>query len=108
MAAPIGDGAPIHCVAEGMAGMEALPSRFTAEGWADIAHLDFTKMPVLTDLIAGHAKGRQGADEVTCLINNFGLGIQFAAIGASVLDRAKEAGLGHQLPTEWFTQTVHP
>ncbi len=108
VATHIGDASPIHCVAEGMAGMEALPSRYTAEGWADIAHLDFTKMPVLTDLIAGHAKGREGADEVTCFINNFGLGIQFAAIGALVLDRAKEAGLGHHLPTEWFTQTVHP
>ena len=23
-------------------------------------------------------------------------------------DKAKEAGLGHELPTDWFTETVHP
>ena len=99
---------PIHCVIEGMEGMEALPSRYTPAGWADINHLDFATLPQLTDLIAGRAPGRESDSEVTCFINNFGLGYQFAAIGALVLDKVREAGLGHQLPTEWFTETVHP
>jgi alanine dehydrogenase len=45
---------------------------------------------------------------VTCFINNLGMGYQFAAAGAIVYRKAKEAGLGHDLPTDWFTQDVHP
>ena len=48
------------------------------------------------------------ASEVTCFINNLGLGYQFAAAGAVVYRKAKEHGLGHDLPTDWFTQDVHP
>lgn len=104
----IKDASPIHNVARGMEEMDALPSRYTAKGWADIDHLDFTKMPVLTDLIAGRVTGRESAHEVTCFINNFGLGYQFAAVGWLAYDKAKAAGLGHELPTDWFTETVHP
>ena len=55
--------------------------------------------------------GREGEStffEVTCFINNLGLGYQFAAAGAAVYRKAKESGLGHDLPTDWFTQDVHP
>ena len=85
VASHINDASPIHCVIEGMAGMDALPSRYTAKGWADIDHLDFKTLPQLTDLISGRVPGRQAAHEVTCFINNFGLGFQVAAIGALVL-----------------------
>ncbi len=88
--------------------MEALPSRYTAQGWADIDKLDFAAMPELTDLISGRVVGRESTDEITCFINNFGLGYQFAAVGWLALEKAKTAGLGHELPTDWFTETVHP
>lgn len=104
----IKDSSPLHCVIEGMDGMEALPSRYTAQGWADIEALDFADMPELTDLISGRVVGRESADEITCFINNFGLGYQFAAVGWLALEKAKAAGLGHELPTDWFTETVHP
>jgi len=104
----IKDTSPIHCVIEGMDGMEALPSRYTPKGWADIEALDFAAMPELTDLICGRVSGREGPDEITCFINNFGLGYQFAAVGWLALERAKAAGLGVDLPTDWFTETVHP
>lgn len=104
----IKDTSPIHCVIEGMDGMEALPSRYTPKGWADIAELDFAAMPELTDLITGNVPGRESAEEVTCFINNFGLGYQFAAVGWLAFDRARRAGLGHELPTDLFTETVHP
>jgi ornithine cyclodeaminase/alanine dehydrogenase-like protein (mu-crystallin family) len=104
----IKDTTPIHCVIEGMMGMEALPSRYTPKGWADIEALDFAAMPELTDLITGRVPGREGADEVTCFINNFGLGTQFAAVGWLAFDRARAEGLGTELPTDWFTETVHP
>jgi hypothetical protein len=45
---------------------------------------------------------------VTCFINNIGLGYQFAAAGSVVYRKARERGLGHDLPTDWFTEDVHP
>ena len=36
------------------------------------------------------------------------MGLQFAAVGARVYEAARSLGLGHELPTNWFTQTVHP
>jgi hypothetical protein len=45
---------------------------------------------------------------LTCFVNTIGLGVQFAAIGALLYDRARERGLGREIPTEWLTETVHP
>lgn len=39
-------------------------------------------------------------------MNNVGLGLQFAVAGALILDKARRAELGRELPLEWFTQTV--
>ncbi len=36
------------------------------------------------------------------------LGYQFAVAGSVINKRAKEQGAGHELPTDWFTETVHP
>ena len=36
------------------------------------------------------------------------LGSQFAAAGSVVYRKAKERGIGHELPTDWFTEDVHP
>ena len=36
------------------------------------------------------------------------LGGQFAAVAGFVLDRAREKGLGRDLPPEWFAQTLLP
>ena len=70
--------------------------------------LDFDKLPTLPDLIAGHVPGRGSDQDVTCFLNNLGLGYQFAAAGALLYRKAKEHGAGHDLPTEWFTEDVHP
>jgi alanine dehydrogenase len=77
-------------------------------GWAAGRELNFDKLPTLPDLIVGRTKGRQSEDEITCFLNNIGLGYQFAAAGAVVYRNAKGSGLGHELPTEWFTEDVHP
>jgi hypothetical protein len=37
-----------------------------------------------------------------------GLGLQFAAAAGLAYRKAKEAGLGRELPTDWFTEDVHP
>ena len=77
-------------------------------GWNSVGDLDFAKLPTLPDLIVGRAEGRQSDSEITCFLNNIGLGFQFAAAGAVVIRKAKEGGLGHELPTDWFTEDVHP
>jgi ornithine cyclodeaminase/alanine dehydrogenase-like protein (mu-crystallin family) len=68
----------------------------------------FDGLPTIFDLIAGRAAGRTGADQVTCFLNNTGTGYQFAACGAVAYRKAKAQGLGHELPTDWFTEDVHP
>jgi hypothetical protein len=40
--------------------------------------------------------------------SSYQLGRQFAAAAGFVLDRACEKGLGHDLPAEWFEQTLLP
>ncbi len=65
-------------------------------------------LPSLPQIIAGQRDGRTDEKQVTCFLNNLGMGYQFAAAGYVVYNKAKEAGLGHELPTDWFTETVHP
>ncbi|MEX0805619.1 MAG: ornithine cyclodeaminase family protein [Candidatus Binatia bacterium] len=64
--------------------------------------------PELKDVVAGKLPGRQSPKEITCFNNNIGLGIQFAALGKAVFDDAKSKGLGREIPTDWFLETVHP
>ena len=66
------------------------------------------RLPELSAVIGGNARRRESAEEITCFINNLGLGVQFAAVGALIYERAKKQGVGRELPTEWFLQTVHP
>jgi len=35
-------------------------------------------------------------------------GTQFAAVGSAVVKRARAMGLGRELPTEWFLESVSP
>jgi ornithine cyclodeaminase/alanine dehydrogenase-like protein (mu-crystallin family) len=59
-------------------------------------------------LIAGRAVGRRDDAEITCFVNNVGLGLQFAALGVLLMEKAKRLGVGRELPGEWFSETVHP
>ena len=59
-------------------------------------------------MISGRVEGREDDSEVTCFLNNLGLGFQFAVAGSVIYRRAKEQGVGNELPTDWFTETVHP
>jgi ornithine cyclodeaminase/alanine dehydrogenase-like protein (mu-crystallin family) len=64
--------------------------------------------PELKDVVAGKVSGRQSTNEISCFNNNIGLGIQFAALGKVIFDDAKARGLGREIPTDWFLETVHP
>lgn len=78
------------------------------QGWWNAPGNRFADYADLAQLVAGHVPGRLSATEKTCFVNNVGVGLQFAAAGALVLDKAKAAGLGHELPDDWFSETVHP
>jgi alanine dehydrogenase len=66
----------------------------------------FDDWPVYTDLITGRAAGRTRDDQITCYRTIGNWGVQFSSVGALVLRRAKELGLGRKLPTEWFLQDI--
>ena len=67
-----------------------------------------SRLSDLSEIASGHATGRQRSDEATLFVNNIGMGLQFAAVGSRVYEEARARGLGHELPTDWFTQTVRP
>ncbi|HVB89025.1 MAG TPA: ornithine cyclodeaminase family protein [Beijerinckiaceae bacterium] len=99
------DAKPIHTTTKDL----VIPENDEAgKGWRNASEIDFRALPTLPQVIAGHAPGRQSEREVTCFLNNLGLGFQFAVAGALVYRRAKELGIGHELPTDWFTEDVHP
>ena len=66
------------------------------------------RYPDLGELLSERAPGRERADEITCFANNVGMGLQFAAAGALALRKAREQGVGKELPDDWFTENVHP
>ncbi len=98
------DASPIHVVAAGI----DVPEVREGKGWKLLGEIDFASLPQLHDVVAGTVPGRARADEVTCFLNNIGRGYQFAAAGGALYRKAKAAGAGRELPTEWFTQDVHP
>lgn len=60
----------------------------------------------LADLVAGKAKGRTSADQITYSERGNLQGAQFYAVAGKVYELAKKAGLGREIPTEWFLQDV--
>jgi alanine dehydrogenase len=70
--------------------------------------INFDVAPTLFDLISGRKEGRTSDEQTSCFINNTGTGYQFAAVGAVAVRKAKELGVGNELPTDWFTEDVHP
>jgi len=98
------DTRPIHVFTKDL----VVPEKADGRGWEVAEDIDFDKLPTLPELIAGRVSGRRAAREVTCFVNNLGLGYQFAAAGSLLYRKAKESGAGHDLPTDWFTEDVHP
>ncbi|MDQ6620055.1 MAG: ornithine cyclodeaminase family protein [Pseudomonadota bacterium] len=77
-------------------------------GWWHEPGREISSFDDLAKLVSGEVQGRRRADEITCFVNNVGIGLQFAAAGALLLERARQTGLGHDLPAEWFSEDVHP
>lgn len=89
-----------------MAGTPNAPAEKESGWWHDPRYAG--QYPDLGELLAGIAPGRQNEREITCFANNVGSGLQFAAAGAFVLGKAREQGVGHELPDDWFSEDVHP
>ena len=62
--------------------------------------------PTFNDLASGAAVGRKSRDDVTLYLNSGNQGLQFAAVGKVVYDKAREGGLGNEMPTSLFLQDV--
>lgn len=66
------------------------------------------KIYFLSDMLLGKGPRRTTPGQITLMNKNWGLGIEFASVGKLVYDRARAAGIGKELPTEWFSQTSRP
>jgi alanine dehydrogenase len=56
----------------------------------------------LGDLLTGKCRGRESDKEITFFKNNTGMGIQFAATARKMYEKAKEKGIGAELPLDLF------
>jgi ornithine cyclodeaminase/alanine dehydrogenase-like protein (mu-crystallin family) len=87
---------------------------YTPRGREDLAELQrgrgfpWRDYPELSELIAGQARGRTDAGQLTIFMNNFGIGIQFAALGAAAWQACREQGIGQDIPSDWFLESLQP
>ena len=88
-------------------GTQHIPDTPSA-GWWKNEKTAPKNFPDLADLLCDRETGRENDGQITCFVNNIGLGLQFAALGALIYKKAQEAGIGKNLPDEWFTESVHP
>jgi ornithine cyclodeaminase/alanine dehydrogenase-like protein (mu-crystallin family) len=56
----------------------------------------------LGELLNGKCRGRESDQEITFFKNNTGMGIQFAATARKMYEKAKEKGIGTELPLDIF------
>lgn len=68
--------------------------------------LRLSEWPVYVDVITGRAPGRTSPEQITHYRTTGNWGVQFASTGGLVYEKAKAAGLGRELPTEWFLQDI--
>jgi alanine dehydrogenase len=60
----------------------------------------------LADLVEGRVRGRTSGDEITYSERGNLQGAQFFAVAGKVYELARQAGLGREIPTEWFLQDI--
>jgi ornithine cyclodeaminase/alanine dehydrogenase-like protein (mu-crystallin family) len=60
----------------------------------------------LADLVQGRAQGRTAPEQITYSERGNLQGAQFFAVAGKVYEAAKRAGLGREIPTEWFLQDI--
>jgi alanine dehydrogenase len=60
----------------------------------------------LSEILNGEAAGRTSADQITWSERGNLQGVQFYAVAGHVYELAKQAGLGHEIPTSLFLQDI--
>ncbi|MEE8518638.1 MAG: ornithine cyclodeaminase family protein [Dehalococcoidia bacterium] len=88
-----------------VAGTEQEMARLPKAG-GRMAGMGSSTYPSFTDLAGGKIPGRTSRDDVTLYLNGGNQGLQFAAVGSVVYEKAKEQGLGHEMPTSLFLQDI--
>lgn len=86
----------------------ALPDTIGADIDTLTKRIGLDNMPTLADIVSGKAPGRTNDSQITCFLNILGLGYQFAAVGSVLYKKAKDAGVGNAIPTDWLTQIEVP
>jgi alanine dehydrogenase len=73
---------------------------------ARVREPDPKRLVVLGDLAVGRHPGRTSPTEITLLggYETFGPGTGYSALGAIAVERARQRGIGRELPGEWFVQ----
>lgn len=71
------------------------------------SELDLGALPDLGELVAGKVAVPSG-NKMTTFVNTVGMGLQFAAIGSLMYEKACEKGVGREIPTDWLLEDVHP
>jgi ornithine cyclodeaminase/alanine dehydrogenase-like protein (mu-crystallin family) len=87
---------------------------------AGAGELALEQVPTLADVLCGRVPGRTRREEITYFggrnlggsaddsFGSSGTGVQFSALGQAIYQRAKAAGVGREIPTDWFFETLHP
>jgi len=68
--------------------------------------LKLSEWPTYTDVKSGRVPGRTSDTQVTHYRTIGNWGLQFSSAGGLVYEKARAAGLGRELPTEWFLQDI--
>jgi alanine dehydrogenase len=67
---------------------------------------EIIQMPTLIDLISGKSRGRTSDTQTSFFLNVGAIGAQFEGVAAAVYNKARQQGLGTEIPTEWFLQDI--
>ncbi len=74
--------------------------------WPRSREPDASRIVSLSDIVVGRHPGRTDAQQITLFgaYESFGPATGYSALGAVVVERARQRGIGRELPAEWFVQ----
>jgi alanine dehydrogenase len=70
--------------------------------------IDWNKYPDLGELVAARIEPRASPDQRTFFLNSTGVGAQFTCLGHLIYTKAKSLGLGHDVPSDLFVESIQP
>jgi alanine dehydrogenase len=90
------DAASHHFTDPDTAPLQTATTRESLEAFNVIPHHH-----TIAEVVSGQVPGRESPDERNYFVNN-GTGVQYAATAALVYQKARERGVGTEMPLEWF------